>query len=491
MIKNKRQYLITREQANKFERALADLVKNCDIAHESSLLIGAEEEALRSQLNDLRSEMREYESLQEGKHNVFTIQALGELPHAFIKARIASGLSQKELASRLGLKEQQIQRYEATDYASVSLTRLIETAQALGITILDKAQLTIEEFSVDTFFKRLNQVGLDRDFVIRRLLPPALSEELQNKPRREINGLALQSTDRIGRIFDWSFKEILGKDPLHIKPALIAGVRFKAPSRIVERKVSAYTVYAHYLSLLLNKTVQHLTQKHIPSDPYEVRDEILATYGSISLEGALRYVWNLGVPVLALDDPGNFHGACFRDDSRNVIVVKQNTKSSSRWMFDLFHEFWHAAQEPEKPTRTTIEVSSDPGGTSSSPPDDEDKIASQFAGAVLLGRDANKLVEMCMKEANNNVRNLKRVVKIIAPREKAPLDSLSNYLAFLLSFDGWNWWGTAARLQEPGLNPFIIARNILLEYINLEKLHEQELDLLRQAISPREVSVNG
>lgn len=32
-----------------------------------------------------------------------------------IPTHIAAGLSQKELAERLGLKEQQIQRYEATD----------------------------------------------------------------------------------------------------------------------------------------------------------------------------------------------------------------------------------------------------------------------------------------------------------------------------------------------------------------------------------------
>lgn len=40
------------------------------------------------------------------------------------QGRIAAGLSQKELSERLGLKERQIQRYEATDYASANLTRV-------------------------------------------------------------------------------------------------------------------------------------------------------------------------------------------------------------------------------------------------------------------------------------------------------------------------------------------------------------------------------
>ena len=38
-----------------------------------------------------------------------------------------------QAAERLGLQEQQIQRYEATDYASASLTRIKEVVSALGI----------------------------------------------------------------------------------------------------------------------------------------------------------------------------------------------------------------------------------------------------------------------------------------------------------------------------------------------------------------------
>jgi HTH-type transcriptional regulator/antitoxin HipB len=39
---------------------------------------------------------------------------LTELLVALIEARIAAGLTQKALADRLGVAEQQIQRYEAT-----------------------------------------------------------------------------------------------------------------------------------------------------------------------------------------------------------------------------------------------------------------------------------------------------------------------------------------------------------------------------------------
>jgi len=54
---------------------------------------------------------------------------------ALIRARIARGLTQRELAERVGLAEQAIQRYEAGDYAGVSFARVVEIADALDVTV--------------------------------------------------------------------------------------------------------------------------------------------------------------------------------------------------------------------------------------------------------------------------------------------------------------------------------------------------------------------
>lgn len=63
------------------------------------------------------------------------VDSFDELPQALVKARIALRLSQKDLADRLGMKEQQIQRYECTDYRSASLSRLHDVVQALGVSV--------------------------------------------------------------------------------------------------------------------------------------------------------------------------------------------------------------------------------------------------------------------------------------------------------------------------------------------------------------------
>ncbi len=130
MIKNERQYKITRAQIAKFEAALDALNARSGT---KSRLRKLEEDALRSQLDELRDEVKQYEELRSGGPKPIHIDSFDELPRALVEARIVAGLSQKELAERLNLKEQQIQRYEATDYGSASLTRLKEIAQALGV----------------------------------------------------------------------------------------------------------------------------------------------------------------------------------------------------------------------------------------------------------------------------------------------------------------------------------------------------------------------
>ena len=133
MIKNERQYRITKNQVDRFSRTLANLRRQPAEAKDVHPLIAkAQEDALQSQLADLEEQLQEYEALKSGHFDLDALNAVAELPTVLIKARIAQGLRQKDLAERLGLKEQQIQRYEATDYATASLTRIKEVANALG-----------------------------------------------------------------------------------------------------------------------------------------------------------------------------------------------------------------------------------------------------------------------------------------------------------------------------------------------------------------------
>ena len=142
MIKNERQYRISKNQARRFSQTLESLRRRSKDSMEGThpLIAKAQEDALRSQMADLEEELSEYESLRAGNFELRDLKVVSELPTALIKARIAQGLSQRDLAERLKLKEQQIQRYEATDYASASLARIKQVVSALGVDAGDPAQ---------------------------------------------------------------------------------------------------------------------------------------------------------------------------------------------------------------------------------------------------------------------------------------------------------------------------------------------------------------
>ncbi len=146
MIKNERQYRITKSQAQKFEQSLAALEKSETAKQENLLLWQVQRDAIESQLNDLQEELQEYAVLinASADHAVaLMLHSLREFPAALIKARIAAKLTQKALADQLGLQEQQIQRYEATEYASANLSRIIEVSETLGLKLELKGALAI------------------------------------------------------------------------------------------------------------------------------------------------------------------------------------------------------------------------------------------------------------------------------------------------------------------------------------------------------------
>lgn len=140
MITNEKQLRSTRSIIDRFKKALLELAPDAG-SPSGSELGEMQREALSSQIEELEEDVRLYERLRSGRLTEFTAENLGELPTILIQARIARGLSQKDLANYLGLKEQQIQRYEAERYRSASLDRLIEVSDALGVQIRKRAEL--------------------------------------------------------------------------------------------------------------------------------------------------------------------------------------------------------------------------------------------------------------------------------------------------------------------------------------------------------------
>ena len=487
MIKNERQYRITRAQAERFSQALLKLERQePEPTDVHPLLHKAREDALRSQLVDLESEIHEYEELRTGQFEFGQLKTITELPAALIKARIARGMSQRDLAERLGLKEQQIQRYEASEYGSASLARIRQVISALGVNIDETLLSGQENVSLPALINRVSAVGLPADFVRRRLVPRQLRPSSRKSGESAETSLINTAFETLGKIFQWSPGELLGTGDLKLEPAS-GTVRFKMAANASQERVSAYSFYAHYLSLLAIQACSHHPIKPVPTDPGAISAGLPFDTGSSMLEAAVNHVWNLGIPVLPLDDPGIFHGACFREDGRNVIVLKQRSRSESKWAYDLFHELWHAGQEPNLAERTVFEAEETASERRESA---EEKTASRFAAAVLLQGKAQELAQQCLAEANHDMRRLKAAVLRIANRESVPVDSLANYLAFRLATEqGHSWWATAHVLQPIG-KPWNVVRDVFFERADFSKLSPPDRELLAQALAPWEDTNN-
>jgi transcriptional regulator with XRE-family HTH domain len=480
MIKNERQYRITKSQADKF----ADAIRRVEKAPSSAnpLVVKASREALESQLADLHSEIEEYERLLTGDVHLVEVESFHELPAALIRARIAAGLSQKDLGERLDMKEQQIQRYEATDYAGASFSTLSAIVGALGVSMREDILVPTEHLTVNKFLTRLEGFGLDKAFVQKRLFP----RDAATTPSagQQTGELLFKTAANLKRVYGWSLGESVGTVIPKFDLALAGAARFKIPARVADQRLSAYTIYAHHLSTLALQATPTLAGKLIPRKPSEVAAAVLHEYGELSLATALAYAWGLGIAVLPLQDAGAFHGAFWRMQGRGVIVLKQQTKSEARWLFDLLHELWHAGEEPDQPERSLLELpETDPDRRQST----EEKHASMYAGNVVLDGRAEELVKIVLKETDGLIPRFKATVPKVAEREGVSAASLANYMAFRLSLQGQNWWGTANNLQPEG-DPWTITRDAFLLRCDFSQVNPTDRELLTRALEEPEAT---
>ncbi len=90
----------------------------------------------------LEEEVQSYERLKRGQfEEMRNLRGLGQL---LISLRIASGLSQRELAERLNVHESQVSRDERNEYHGITLDRATRILDALGVELRTTVEIPLD-----------------------------------------------------------------------------------------------------------------------------------------------------------------------------------------------------------------------------------------------------------------------------------------------------------------------------------------------------------
>lgn len=132
MIKNELQLRVTQGKLQRLYDALSQLNarKPKDAFHDTH------KSSVKSLINDMEREVGEYNTLWGSlppNQQVKLEAPLEELGLMLIRLRIARGISQKELAQRMGVRPQQVQQDEENEYHSLTVGRLKRILEALEV----------------------------------------------------------------------------------------------------------------------------------------------------------------------------------------------------------------------------------------------------------------------------------------------------------------------------------------------------------------------
>ena len=478
MITNERQYRITKAELQRLQTSLKELQTN-DSDEERELNV-LHRKALTSQVEEFTQAVSEYEELLQKKARVLEATSLLELPLALIRARIARGFNQKDFADKLGVKEQQVQRWEASNYESASLANLARVVEALGVQVREEIFVPEGEVSAKKLVDRLKDFGLPQRLLIDRLLPPDFIAAFSNRKSTVSEGTVFQVATKIGRIFNLSLRQLLADEAGSFDFNPVGAARFKVPANARQDTLNVYTLYAHYLAVLTAQISSNLPKTKLPADWNDARAAILKKYDRVDFKSVLNYAWDCGVPVLPLDDPGAFHGAVWRINGRNIIVLKQRKPFASIWLHDLLHEMFHAGEESGEKNFSHIEATPiSPERRESS----SEESANGFAEDVVFGNRSDEIEDVCFAEAGTLVPRLKTAIPRVAERFQVDQGYLANYIAYVLEhFKGINFWGTATNLQEDSYAPFEYAREVFFQRVSMGQLNAADREILMQGL---------
>lgn len=370
MIYSDNQYRVSNGELTKLKNALSVAqMRETD----QEWLKTAEIDALKSQIEEIEAELAHYDLLKTGQITFAKSFALESLPSILIQARIVSGMSQTDLAKALGLKPQQIQRDEASNYMGASLAKLIEISRLLGVHIEELFE-TDQEMRGSVFSWKNVEDVVWRQFPFKEMI----KRKWFTVPR---------GGDPIEKVREYFLT--------------VAGPQFTTAFH--RKKMHSGTVPNEYALLawqarVLDRAREAISRHEIPAfelDDRWIKKLVALTRRKDGPRRARHLLAEKGIVLITEEHlPGTYldGAAMMGDTGRPVIGLTLRYDRLDNFWFVLFHELGHVFLHlmdglhydffDEEGTRESDKVETDADRfalDSLVPPDDWDKCLSRFA----------------------------------------------------------------------------------------------------------------
>jgi Predicted transcriptional regulators len=132
MIKTEREYAAAKARLANFQQALEDICLISEMENGvDPVIFRAQRDSVEHQIESIKAEISTYLENKSGNDTATWFSTTVDIGKALINCRISKGMTQRNLAERAGVQEQQIQRYEKDFYQSANLKRLALIAKAM------------------------------------------------------------------------------------------------------------------------------------------------------------------------------------------------------------------------------------------------------------------------------------------------------------------------------------------------------------------------
>lgn len=188
--------------------------------------------------------------------------------------------------------------------------------------------------TMSALFSRLESIGIPISFA-RRALPSWWSDEISDSP----SGMQ-QAQLYLARAFNLDVKELTSTGVIKFRSAQ---PKYKLSKGVAEADVLVSAQYATAMAKLALTGVEK-PQSAVLANPEELRKACLKYGNSVDLKSLLGYCYDIGLPVLHIENLPNLkmYGLVVRNANRYAIVISRKGYASEI-LFWLAHEIGHIA----------------------------------------------------------------------------------------------------------------------------------------------------